>query len=404
MRPFFKNDDFNFLTEIALGSTFWQGADIGEVLSTTERIRDGKARSWVDEWTATAERMADQARADEEGGHECSAAAKYLRAANYYSVATYSADGTGDGGLFASLWEKHRVAWDRFVDLHDFGSVVVDRVEIPYEGTTLPGYFFRAGAAEERRRTLIVVNGSDGSIVDAWGSGIAGALERGWNALAFDGPGQNAALLRQGLSFRPDWENVITPVVDYLVSRPDVDDAKLAVQGVSQAGYWVPRAVAFEHRIAAAVADPGVVDVSTAVLSHLPHPMLKLLEAGEQERFDRDLRLMFKLSSGLEPMLTLRMRPYGKTSPYEFFAASRDYALSDEMIAAISCPMLVTSPEHEQFWPGQSDALVAKLAGKKTLIEFTEAEGADGHVEPAALGVRGERIFDWLDEQIAPAA
>jgi hypothetical protein len=93
----------------------------------------------------------------------------------------------------------------------------------------------------------------------------------------------------------------------------------------------------------------------------------------------------------------------GVSTPYDFFAGSRDYKLSDEMISQITCPMLITSPEHEQFWPGQSDALMVKLKGSKTLITFTEAEGADSHVEPAALGVRGERIFDWLDDQI-PAA
>jgi len=400
MRPFFKDDDFNFLTEIALGSTFWQGADIGEVLSTAHRIHNGKAQSWVDEWTATADRLADEADKNATAGHDTSAAAQYLRASNYYSLATYSADGTGDTTLFATLWEKHRHAWERFLDTRDFGSTVVESVEIPYEDTTLPGYFFRAGAADEPRRTMIVVNGSDGSIVDAWGSGIAGALDRGWNTLAFDGPGQNAALLRQGLAFRPDWENVIAPVVDFLSSRADVDETKLAIQGVSQAGYWVPRAVAFEHRIAAAVADPGVTDVSTAVLSHLPHPMLKLIEAGEQEKFDRDLNVIAKFSPGLKPMMTLRMRPYGVDTPYDFFAGSRDYKLSDEMISQITCPVLITSPEHEQFWPGQSDALMDKLTGSKTLLTFTEAEGADSHVEPAALGVRGERIFDWLDDQI----
>ena len=39
MRPFFKDDDFNFLTEIALGATYHQAVDVGEVLSTVERIR-----------------------------------------------------------------------------------------------------------------------------------------------------------------------------------------------------------------------------------------------------------------------------------------------------------------------------------------------------------------------------
>ena len=57
MRPFFKDSDFNFLTEIALGSVYRQAADVGEVLTTVDRIQDGKARSWVGEWTATADRL-----------------------------------------------------------------------------------------------------------------------------------------------------------------------------------------------------------------------------------------------------------------------------------------------------------------------------------------------------------
>jgi hypothetical protein len=57
VRPFFKDDDFNFLTEIALGSVYRQAADAGEVLTTVDRIHDGQARSWVDEWTATADRL-----------------------------------------------------------------------------------------------------------------------------------------------------------------------------------------------------------------------------------------------------------------------------------------------------------------------------------------------------------
>ena len=63
--------------------------------------------------------------------------------------------------------------------------------------------------------------------------------------------------------------------------------------------------------------------------------------------------------------------------------------------------MLVTDPDNEQFWPGQSRQLYDKLPAGKTLIRFTEEEGADSHCEPAANGIRGERIFDWLDQHIA---
>ena len=401
MRPFFKDDDFNFLTEIALGSVYRQAADAGEVLTTVDRIHDGQAQSWVDEWTATADRLAQEAAGNAGEGRRSSAASQYLRASLYYSLATYSADAAGEPDLFGSLWEKHRAAWDRFVDLADFGGAAAERIEIPYEGTTLPGYFFRSGPAGTPRRTLIFNNGSDGSVVGALTGGIADALERGWNAMTFDGPGQNAALVRQGLTFRPDWEKVITPVVDFLSARADVDGEKLALLGVSQGGYWVPRALAFEHRIAAAVADPGVVDVSTTILGHLPHVMIKLLEDGEREKFDRDIDWTLKISPSTRSLLALRMRPYGVSAAYDFFSFARDYALTDEVIAQISTPVLVTDPENEQFWPGQSRELFDKLPGEtKAIIAFTQEEGADSHCEPVASGLRGERIFDWLNERV----
>jgi hypothetical protein len=75
--------------------------------------------------------------------------------------------------------------------------------------------------------------------------------------------------------------------------------------------------------IAAGVADPGVVDVLTTVLGHLPHMMIKLLEAGEREKFNRDMEWALKISPSTRPMLALRMRPYGVTTPCEFFSASR---------------------------------------------------------------------------------
>ena len=74
--------------------------------------------------------------------------------------------------------------------------------------------------------------------------------------------------------------------------------------------------------------------------------------------------------------------------------------LTDELISRITTPILVTSPENEQFWPGQSQELFDKLSGENAIVAFTRAEGADSRCEPAASGLRGERIFDWLDGQI----
>ena len=87
MRPFFKDEGFNFQTEIALGATYHQAADVGEVLATVERIRNGHAQSWVDEWSATADRLAAEATANAAAGRSDSAARQFLRVSTYYSLA-----------------------------------------------------------------------------------------------------------------------------------------------------------------------------------------------------------------------------------------------------------------------------------------------------------------------------
>jgi hypothetical protein len=401
MTAFFKNPGFQFATEIALGDAYHRATDVGEVLATIARVPNGDAPAWVAAWSATAERLAAAAREAEGAGHLRTAADRWLRTASYHSQASDMADATG---TFEACWERHRAAWDRFADLTTrIGDTLIERIAVPYEGTALPGYVFRAAGAAGPRRTLVYVNGSDGSVVGAWARCAAAALTRGWVVVTVDGPGQNAALVRQHLPFRPDWEAVLTPLLDHLATRPDVDRDRVAVLGVSQAGFWVPRAVAHEHRVAAAVADPGVVDVSTHMLAQLPGFLRKALDAGAREKFDKEMEWGLKVSPGLRTTLAWRMRPYAVTSYFDFYRAVDAYRLSDTQLAAIACPMLITDPEHEQFWPGQSARMAAALTCPVTLLPFTAAEGADGHCEPMAAGLRGESVLDWLDDHV-PAA
>jgi Prolyl oligopeptidase family len=397
MNAFFKDSAMQFATENALGEAYYQATDVGEVLATIAGVPNGDAKAWVTAWSATAGRLAGLAREAESSGQLRSAAARWLRAASYYSQASDQADATG---TFTELWEQHRDAWDRFVDVTTaIGDTLIERITVPYEDTTLPGYLFRTTGADARR-CLIYVNGSDGAVTGAWTRCAAAALARGWTVVTVDGPGQNAALVRQHLPFRPDWEAVLTPLIDHLATRPDIDPARIAVLGLSQGGFWVPRAVAHEHRVAAAVADPGVVDVSTTMLRHLPGFLRKALDAGDRDKFDQEMGWGLKFSAGERTMLAWRMRPYGVTSYFDFFTAAEQYRLTESDLAAIRCPMLITDPEHEQFWPGQSARLADALTSPVTLLPFTAAEGADGHCEPLAGGLRGERILDWLDQQV----
>ncbi len=403
MQRHYDDDGFEFDRLNLLGSSYRGLTDVGEVLVTIDAIPNGDHEAWVHEFAALGVRLAHQADASLARGHRISARSAYLRAASYLATASAAAPGTDQPERYHTLWEQHRRVWDAAAALFD---PPIEPIRIPYGDTTLEGYFFKARSPHGRvadgepRPTVILNNGSDGAVTDMWLGGGAAAVERGWNAITFDGPGQGAALHRGGLFFRADWEAVITPVVDWLLTRPEVDPDRLVLHGVSQAGYWVPRAVAFEHRIAAAVADPGVVRVGDSWRKPLPDIMVELLDKGDKADFDAFMAEGLKDEPDQLALLTWRMAPYGTDSFYEAYVAAQAMHLDPATLGRITCPMLITSPEHEQFWPGQSDELHAALPAS-TLVAFTEAEGADWHCEPAARGLRDERVFDWITDVLS---
>ncbi len=330
-----------------------------------------------------------------DAGHRQSAASAYLRAANYLAVAVNAVDGLKSPDPLLPTFREHRAAWAGFIANAPYK---VEAVDVPYEETTLPGFFFSAEAGTAARPTLIMINGSDGSLSNLWGSGAAGALERGYNVLLFDGPGQQSMLFERNIPFRFDWEAVTTPVVDFLLTRADVDPAKLALYGISQAGYWVPRSLAFEHRIAAAVADPGVVDVATSWTDHMPKSMVKLLHDGDSEKFDKEMAFGMRLPGAGKNAWSFRARPYNRTGYFDTMVEVLKYNVTD-VAGSITTPLLITSPEDEQFWPGQSEKLASLVPGETELVGFTAAEGANFHCQPLARLLTEQRMFDWLARQ-----
>jgi hypothetical protein len=119
VREMFKHEDFQFGYEIALGSAYRGYAEVGEVLSTAGRIKDGDADQWVREWCATAERLDAAAQEAEAAGRRVSARGLFLRASSYFSTGLYlithsgapgrsstSGSGTGPAGTSWSTWPR----------------------------------------------------------------------------------------------------------------------------------------------------------------------------------------------------------------------------------------------------------------------------------------------------------
>lgn len=393
----FKNEQFDFETNLALGAVYHRLGDVGETLATVGRIKDGDYESWFREFLTTGRRVRDIAEQAAGNGHRVSAREAYLRASSYLFAATSALDGTSDPDRLVPTWREHRECFERFCELRE---PAVEHLEIPCDGALLKGWFFAADGTGSPRPTVILNNGSDGPVTSMLPRAEA-ALARGYNAMTFDGPGQGEALWEQGIPFRHDWEHVITPVVDLLAARSDVDSDRLAIIGVSQGGFWVPRALAFEKRIAAAVADPGVFDVSTSWTDNLPKGMIKLIDQGEREKFDRQMRFgEHFMGKATRQTIAFRMKPYRTESMFDAIETVRAYRL-DDVVHRITTPMLITDPEDEQFWPGQSKRLYDSLPGPdKQLVPFTAAEGANWHCEPMGQALVDQRVFDWLDERL----
>ncbi|MEV0716386.1 hypothetical protein [Asanoa sp. NPDC050611] len=397
-KGFFRDQGLDYQTRTVLGRAVHGGSDVGEVLATIDRISDHD--SWRSAWTATASRVRAEADDLRQQGDPHGAKWAYLRAANYWACVLESVSELEDEDDLRRVFREHRDCWNSFVDCSGGAHV---RVDVPYGDTDLPGFLLRPDATGTPRPTLVITNGSDGTVSGLWGDAAAGAVARGWNAFAYDGPGQQEMLFERGTAFRPDWEAVLTPVVDALVGRADVDPDRLTGYGISQGGYWLVRALAFEHRLRAAVVDPGVVDVSTSWTQPLGHSMRRLLERGERAAFDRDLKFATMLPS-LRRTLAFRSRPYRSESDwFDLYKEIEEYRLTDDLAARVTTPVLVTDPEGEQFWPGQSARLAELLGDRAHLVRFTAEEGANLHCQPLGRALTDGRMFAWLNSTLSAA-
>ena len=145
-----------------------------------------------------------------------------------------------------------------------------------------------------------------------------------------------------------------------------------------------------------------MVDVSTSWKDHIPTEMVALLDADDETAFNAAMEAgRQEMSPAMQQEFAWRAKPYGdQPSIYATFKSAEQYRLGDE-VAQIKTPTMITDPEGEQFWPGQSQQLYDMLPGTKVLVSFTNAEGAGLHCEPMGRSLLAQRIYDWLDETLA---
>ena len=395
MKIRFKDPVFDGQLLRALSHVYYGGADVGECISTAARIREGDATSWHDEWSATAHRLSSSAEKSFQQGRSQSAREAWLRASNYFRTAYIFLMGPPLDPRATRAFDLQTETFRKAAALF---SPPVEQIEIPYDGTTLPGYFYRANADSRPSRTIILTGGYDSTAEELYFFNAAAAIRRGYNCIAFDGPGQGAALIKQSLYFRPDWENVVRPVVDYLVARTDVDSDRIALMGLSFGGYLAPRGASGEPRLAALIADPGQYSLFEAARNRVPG-FLRSGLTGQSPFAAAILRRIFD-SMLRHPTRGWALRRgllvHNVSTPFDYFKMTRDYSL-EGLAGKITCPSLICMAENDDI-VAYAKVLFDVLTCEKQFMTFTNAEGAGEHCEDGNRSLFHQRAFDWLDD------
>jgi pimeloyl-ACP methyl ester carboxylesterase len=398
MRVAFKDNSFAFEFVRNLGFVYYGGADLGEMMATAGRIEEGDFESWFAEWDKLAQRLLSRGKSSLAAGHLESARQQHLRASTYFRMAEFYLHGNPTD---ARILSESKASREAYAEAARLTGPTWEFVQIPYEGTTLPGYFYKVDDSGKPRPTLIFHGGFDSSLEELFYFGAAGAITRSYNCLTFDGPGQGSPMRDQKLLFRHGWEKVVTPVVDYALTRQDVDGDNLSLMGMSLGGYFAARTVAFEHRFRAAIFFDGVYDFSDSLLATMPKEAVAALNAGELSKCEEITSKCMEQDTNLRWYVTQGIWSFGASGIVDLVKKTKELTM-DGIATQIKCPCLVLEAEGDMFFVDQPQQIYDALQSPKQLFKFTSEGGAENHCQSGALAYLHEVVFNWLDETPRP--
>ncbi|HEX2918089.1 MAG TPA: alpha/beta fold hydrolase [Edaphobacter sp.] len=377
------------------------GAEFGEINAVAEAVSDGDDGAFYEVWTRAAERLSEKAEEALANGHKHSARELYMRASAFYATAYHPLYGEPVDPRLLDAFRKQVEALDRGLSLFD---PPISPLRIPFEQTSLPAYVIPAqGFKHEVRPLIIFTNGYDATITDMYFASAVAAARRGYHCLLFDGPGQGEMLYEHGIPLRPDWETVVSAVVDFAIKQPMVDPARIALSGWSLGGYLAPRAASEEPRIAALIADPGTWSIAEGFRKAAVH-LLGISQAAAADLSKLDDDSINRIDAFIRSDRNLNWKVVRRGFWVHGVGNLRDYLREAERFtmagraSRIQCPTLLTMAEMDPMG-ASAESFFDALTSPKTLIRFTAAEGAGDHCEMQNRSAVNRAALDWLDEQ-----
>jgi esterase FrsA len=225
------------------------GLDPADVREAFASIKTRDKDEWATAFMAVADRYMAEGKALA-GTDPVKANADYIRAWRLYSFGRWPIPAS------PKKQQSYQKAIEAFLAHARFWDPPLEVVRIPFDGSEIIGYLRLPKNANRQVPLVIAVNGLDSRKEDLSES-FAAILLSGIGFLAVDGPGTGQAPIKvTGTADR-----MLSRVLDYLQTRPEVDKTRIAMHGVSWGAYWATKMSIVERaRLKGASAQSPPVD------------------------------------------------------------------------------------------------------------------------------------------------
>ena len=276
----------------------------------------------------------------------------------------------------------------------------------------LPGLWCPAHTvnASSTSKTIVAVNGFDGSMMNSFYEVGAPSAIRGFNVLIFDGPGQGSASRYNRALFRVDWEVPVSAALKWLYAHAGsgVDPRRVVLWGRSFGGYLAPRAfVKLDgSAFAALVADGGVLDMFQNVVCTLS-PQLQQLLASNPAQFDQYVMPALNVSLSLLNNYRWAQLGLNSSSMSSFILAFQPYTLTDDLSGVVSRPVLVNNPAWDTATFNQSSLFWAAMQNESRplnaaslLLQQDPLRGTGLHCDVGSTANTVGTIIRWAEVNV----
>jgi pimeloyl-ACP methyl ester carboxylesterase len=364
---FHKNQVYNFQLNRWLSIGFARFDDMQEAGKNVNSFKD---------WENEMLRLADKAAREK----------RYFNAAIYYRSAEFyiMKKGSEKENLYAKFTEFFYKAVE---------NEKIVRYKVPYQGAFLPALKL---SPVNRKKGTIVLHGGFDSFIEEWYFMMKYLAKHGYEIIAFEGPGQGAALKTYGIPFDLEWEKPVSAVLDFF------NLSNITLIGLSMGGWYCLRAAAYEARVARVIASghsidymkslPKIVyDMHIFFIKKFPNYTNKMIEKSIREENGMQAWMMGNLM-----YITQKENPI---DAFDIWLQLNKENLHSDLIKQ---DVLYLTGKKDHFVPFKMHKLqIDALTNTNSLtdIVFTKETHAQNHCQIGNIKLSLDTMLDWIESK-----